>query len=183
MAATQNCNLFFVGGIFGAGKSTLCQSLSLTLPANHLKASELIRHTPLRGDLSGKITDQAAQNQDRLLLALGPYRTSWNSILLDGHFCLFGRDHEITRLPIEVFAKLQLNAMLIVEAPSDVVMDRIAKRDGAFLEQELLRRLALEEYEHASNISEALRVPLMSVSEMTDRKKITEFLAVNSRAP
>ena len=50
--------LYFVGGTFAAGNSTLCQTLSGLLPAEHLKASELIGYAPNPKDATGKATDQ-----------------------------------------------------------------------------------------------------------------------------
>lgn len=62
--------LYFVGGIFGAGKSILCQTLSRLLPGEHLKASELIRYATSPNDPTGKSTGQVLSNQERLIAAV-----------------------------------------------------------------------------------------------------------------
>jgi hypothetical protein len=77
--------LYFVGGTFAAGKSTLCQTLSDLLPGEHLKASELIRYSPNPKDATGKATGTVLNNQDRLIDALASRRSAPATVLLDGH--------------------------------------------------------------------------------------------------
>ena len=78
--------LYFVGGTFAAGKSTLCQTLSGLLPAEHLKASELIGYAPNPKDATAKATDQV--HQDSLIAALANRQAAPATVLLDGHYCL-----------------------------------------------------------------------------------------------
>ena len=62
--------LYFVGGTFAAGKSTLCQTLSGLLPAEHLKASELMGYAPNPKDATGKATDQVQSGFPKLRRSL-----------------------------------------------------------------------------------------------------------------
>lgn len=174
--------LYFIGGVYGAGKSTFCETLSPMLPAEHLKASDLVRFAPNAKDRTGKATSEVLKNQERLLAALAVRRRLPGVVLLDGHFCLLDEKHAIVRLPVDVFARMQPAALVLVEATLAEVTNRVSKRDGKHLDPGLIEKLADSEREHAFEVSHALGIPIMTVDASTDPDQILVFLRGLSRA-
>ena len=168
--------LHFVGGIFGAGKSTLCQTLAHLLPAEHLKASDLIGYTPDPRDATGKATGEVLSNQDRLIAALDVRRRAGGIVLLDGHFCLLDNTYSVVPLPVRVFERINPSAMVLVEATDTEVVDRRAQRDGKQMDAGLVQRLLQSEREHSHAIAQALGVPLMLVNSSTPVDTIVDHL-------
>ncbi len=172
--------LYFVGGIFGAGKSSLCQILSPILPAEHYKASDLVRHVPDPDDATGKATDEIYSNQERLLSALGVRRATPGTVLLDGHFCLLDHARTVVRVPRDIFERMQPNALVLVETDITQVLDRIRQRDARHLDPVLIWQLAQAEREHALAISKDIGIPIMTVDVSTNLEDIVAFLRASS---
>jgi adenylate kinase len=172
--------LYFVGGTFGAGKSTLCQTLSPLLPAEHLKASDLVGYMRDPTDATGKRSDKVLSNQERLIAALGVRRAAQGTVLLDGHFCLLDDAYSIVRLPVNVFQRIQPIALVLVESALAEVVDRIRQRDQRRVDPALIDQLIQAEREHGQTISEALGAPLMAVDVSTAAEDIVNFLRVSS---
>jgi adenylate kinase len=173
-------HLYFIGGTFGAGKSTLCKTLGQLLPGEHLKASELINFIPNPDDTTGKSTDQVISNQERLIEALAIRRASDGTVLLDGHFCLIDDTYTIVRLPIDVFQRLNPSALVLVESNPDEIVNRIKLRDGRDINPDIINQLVQAEREHSQFISEVLRVPIMIVNSLTPIINILAFLQSSS---
>src|SRR5260221_321590 len=125
------CDLYFFGGIFGSGKSTLCQTLSRLLPGTHLKASELIGYVPNQSDPTGKSVREVLENQERLVSVLADLCTASANVLLDGHFCLLDEKSAIVRIPVNFFKRIHPTALVLVESGADEVLDRQGLRRGA----------------------------------------------------
>jgi hypothetical protein len=136
--------LYFVGGTFAAGKSTLCQSLSHLLPGEHLKASELIRYSPNPEDATGKATGAVLDNQDRLIAALATRRLTPAHVLLDGHFCLIDETYAVVPIPLSVFQRIQPSALVLVECGLSEIIFLISRHlstlvvNGVFLPTKIL---------------------------------------------
>ena len=172
--------LYFVAGIYGVGKTSLCKELASALHASHFTASTLIRHGATIEGPSKKAVRNVNANQKRLVLALEDLRQSTARMLLDGHFCVFGTDNAIVPIPLEVFAALRPAAILLVEAPTDVVRTRLEQRDGVTYEIGLLNELARQEREQAEFVSSCLQVPLYSVGADASLEEAIAFLESSS---
>jgi adenylate kinase len=153
-------SLFFVGGVPGAGKSTLCQQLAGLLNAQHLIASELIRYSPDPDDPTGRAVADVARNQARLIAALNEIRQPGTDLILDGHFCLLDRGGHIVPVPVQAFREIDPMALLVVEAPPLRVRTRLEDREGEPYDLDLIVRLARGERAHARRVASALNVPL-----------------------
>jgi adenylate kinase len=168
--------LYFIGGMFAAGKSTLCQALSGLLPAEHLKASELIGYAPNPKDATGKATDQVLSNQDSLIAALDHRRAAPATVLLDGHFCLLDTTYNVVRLSVNVFQRIQPSALVLVESTPSEIFYRIKQRGGKEMDPALIRTMLKAEREHGKDISDALGVPIMTADGSTAAGDILAFL-------
>lgn len=166
--------LIFVGGVHGAGKTRFCQLLSETVRANHYAASQFI---PTNVPLSEKAVSDPRSNQRTIVQAVQKLRRKISRILLDGHFSLLTNDGGIERVPVEIFSELQPVALLLVEAPVDVVRSRLTERDDRVYPVDLLESLQRHEYSHAQAVSRSLAVPLMLVPSMSySMQDVADFL-------
>lgn len=154
--------IIFLGGAHGVGKSYLATRVLSQLEIEHLTASQLIREA--KGYASWS-EDRRAQdvdaNQELLIAAVKRRAEATTHLVLDGHFVLRGADNQLLKLGSDVFAQLQVGAVILVEAPHDVVMERLGARSGTVPSLADIAALSLAEREHAEYVSSNLRVPFV----------------------
>lgn len=168
--------LCFVGGVFGAGKSTLCQEIARTLPARHVKASELIQFQPQSTDSTGKAVDRVHENQKRLVEALDALRLQAGIILLDGHYCLWNSNHSVIPVSLETFRRLNPSALVLVDVAAHAAVGRLYQRDGNFLDPGLLQTLLEAERAQARAVAAALDVPLVVTGGSSSPRNLSDQL-------
>jgi adenylate kinase len=173
-------SLYFVGGIHGVGKSTLCDKLSVPLDAIHLKASELIHYKPSPADPTRKAVLDVEANQRQLVEALKSFPRSGANILLDGHFCLADTNGSIARVPLETFRALRPTALLVVEAEPAMILERLLRRSGSAFSLDLIVGLTTAERTYAEQVSNELAVPLKIWESGTPIDTLIEFFLVSS---
>src|ERR1700723_873908 len=102
--------VLFVGGVHGAGKTTICRQIALAIPAAHVTAGGLIREmgSAAAANPTDKVVSDVDANQELLLQGLERYRARIGAdpIVLDGHFTLLGPDETLTEIPVIVFQKI-----------------------------------------------------------------------------
>jgi adenylate kinase len=157
--------LLFLGGIYGAGKTTFCRELSEAIGATHVTASALIRHEALPGDTTGKAVADIDGNQRLLLDGLRAVTTMHTRVLLDGHFCVLDALQRVAVVPAKVFAAMKPTALLCLEVDPEEALQRLAKRGDGVYAARLLESLAAAEATHASALSELLGIPLVVVEQ------------------
>ena len=111
--------LIFVAGVYGVGKSTLCESISKILEVPYYSASDLISN--INGELYGvnKIVKDKDNNQNILIDAINQIYADNRSILLAGHFCIFDKNYEVDILPEGVFSQLKIKKIILEERNKD----------------------------------------------------------------
>ena len=104
----------FVAGIYGVGKSTLCDSLAEVLDIPSYSAGDLI--SQVNGEIYGanKALQNKYSNQDILALAVDEKLKYSSTILLAGHFCIFDKHNHVDRLPCDIFQKLHIQQILVL---------------------------------------------------------------------
>jgi adenylate kinase len=162
----------FVGGIHGAGKSTISRDLSSRLSAAHTTASALIRSSAAEGhavtvsDRDKGVPDVDA-NQALLLRGLRTYRSrlvrSDQPLVLDGHFCLLGATNAAADVPVEIFAAIAPVALVLVGVDPKIAVERLTARDGSAPSLATMAGLAERERRHAETVADWLAVPLLLV--------------------
>ncbi len=152
--------LFFLGGVHGAGKSSLASELGVRLPAKVLSASQLIRDEGVEPAAPDKRVDDIDGNQERLLRALARHQRVHERILLDGHFCLRSGDGEAVAIPIEIFRRIVPAALVLVVADPAAIVERLEQRDGLKYQLADVKGLMECEREAAFVVSTELRIPL-----------------------
>ena len=81
--------IIFVAGIYGVGKSTLCERLGLSIGVPCYSAGDLI--SALNGETYGrnKTVVNKEKNQDILVAAVNDRLQKDTAFILAGHFCIF----------------------------------------------------------------------------------------------
>jgi adenylate kinase len=165
--------IVFVGGVHGAGKTTLSRWLADELPAAHVTAGALIREAAVSGHVvtvgaQGKAVPDIEANQVALLRGLSVFQARRvndpRTLLLDGHFTLLNPAGEIVEVPPGIFTAIAPVAILLIEADPAIVSERLAARAPDAPPVEVIARLAARERERATATAAALKVPIFSVA-------------------
>lgn len=144
--------IYFVSGIHGAGKGTLCQEMSGKIGLPVYSCSDLIKQNSEYVEC-GKIVPTAERNQEALIHGLN--KINEEKFLLDGHFCLVGQNGSIIELGYEVFDAIGPVAVINVVCDPVTVHQRMLERDGSALEVSLLDKLQVYETKRVNEFCEA----------------------------
>ena len=169
----------FVAGVYGVGKSTLCDTLAVSLGIPAYSAGDLISQANGEKYGANKVVQDKEKNQDILAIKVAEKLEEYSSILLAGHFCIFDKENRVDKLPDTVFEKLQIEQILLLEADVNQIIYNLNNRDGKKYMQENLSMLLAEERSMAMKISELLNIPLyihqMSFTK-TDEETCIKFI-------
>lgn len=153
-------NIFFMGGIHGVGKSTICKQVCDAYQIKYLSASEVLKWKTMNSDPNNKKIKNVADNQDRLIIGLKSIVKESSFYFLDGHYCLLNKEEVIVKVPMETFK--QINAPLLCLIVGDIadIKRRLEERDKRSYSTALLERMQVAEIDYAKEVSEILDVPL-----------------------
>lgn len=161
--------VIFLAGAHGVGKTFLGKPVAESLGIKHVTASALIREE-LGGQnwKENKHTSDVDKNQEALIAAVS--RLSKDApLMLDGHFVLRNSEGVIVPIPVEIFNRLAIKSVIVMESPSDIVALRLEKR-GAAQSLEKIAEIAAEELKHAQYVSEELHVPFLRLLSSTEEQ-------------
>jgi len=175
-------SVFFIAGVYGVGKSSLCKSLSVTLDIQCYSASDLISASS--GELYGtnKAVRDAEYNQNILLDSVANIILVHKRILLTGHFCIFNKLMEVELLPEFVFETLPLRKIVLLEADDSIVLTHLKNRDNKQYLLEQISHLRESEKEQALKMADKLGVPLLvhkMVYSNDDMESVKDFISGN----
>ena len=155
---TKEGKLIFVGGIHGAGKSTLCSRCCHDAGYEHLVASTLIRDIKPSSLDSNKQVHNIPKNQDILITALSQVRQPEKNYLLDGHFTLLDDKGAVRPIPVSTFEAIKPDELIIVIESPKTIAERLELRDRKKYDEQLLENMQKSEIKHANRIGEALQI-------------------------
>lgn len=165
--------IIFISGMHGVGKGVLCQSLQQILGYPAYSCSDLIKKYSTYIEVD-KAVEDAEKNQLSLLIGLREIKNE--CILLDGHFCLVGRDGDIIELGYETFDAIAPCKIVNVTCDEDVVYQRLKSRDGASLGIDVLKKLQAAELRRTIEYSGTRKVPFVSYESGNDTDELIEWL-------
>lgn len=167
----------FVGGVHGAGKTFLVQPTCAQLGVRYATASQLIRARRGSENWSpSRFVTDVEGNQQLLVAAISDLSEAGERLVLDGHFVL-RKDVEVHQeIDLGTFAQLRIRAILLIEAPSQVVAERLAKRGDQTWTASEIERLALREATHARATARELGVSLRRLNSPTS-EEVRESIA------
>ncbi|EXU75997.1 ATP-binding protein [Erwinia mallotivora] len=158
--------IFFIAGAHAVGKSTICGLYAKENNFIHKSASALISEAKGHNFNPDKKTSTAEENQNFLISKLSEISESDSNLLLDGHFVLVGSQGELIELKKDVFKKMKLDGVILIECEDIKIEERFKKR-GATLHYSAAE-LREKERKNAVEICEALSIPLLILNEPTN---------------
>ncbi len=154
--------VIFLAGVHGVGKTFMGKPAAETLGLRYATASSLIREA-----LNGKTTWQESKhtsnidaNQEALITAVNSIIESSDVVLvLDGHFVLRNESGGLVSIPTDVFRRLGLSAVILLESPSTVIAARLEER-GAPQSIEKISEMANAELGRAEQVCREIGIEL-----------------------
>jgi len=153
--------MFFIGGIHGVGKSTVCDQLCRVQNLNHLSASNLIKWSEINEDPRNKKVFDIDNTQRKLLTGLKEKVEVDKNYLLDGHFCLLDRDTKVSRIPLSLFKGINPDLLCIISGNIQEIKENIELRDKRTYDYDLLFEMQEKELENAKYIASELSINLI----------------------
>lgn len=153
--------VIFLAGVHGVGKTYLGKPVAEALGLPYATASSLIK-TELGSTNwnEQKRVQDADRNQEALITAVAKALATEGKLILDGHFVLRGATGELKPLSIDVFRRLKVTGVILLEAPADVVAQRLEARGAPQLVNHI-EELAFAELQHAQKVCQELSSPLV----------------------
>lgn len=150
----------FIAGVYGVGKSTLCDRLAKIIDIPSYSAGDLI--SQVNGEIYGanKAVENKYSNQDILAVAVDEKLKHSSTILLAGHFCIFDRHNHVDRLPKNIFNKLHIQQILLLEADVERIIQNLNQRDGKHYTVQQVLELLEEERRAAEEVARTNGYPL-----------------------
>ncbi len=151
--------IVFVSGIHGVGKGTLCGALQQKLGYPIYSCSDLIKQNSEYVE-SSKVVSNAEKNQ--LALLAGLEKIEDDVIILDGHFCLVGKENQIIELGFETFDAIRPDKIINVTCDEHIVYQRLMDRDGTSLKVSVLKTLQQRECERSKDFARSRHIPIQN---------------------
>lgn len=168
-------NIIFVGGIHGAGKSTLCIPEAQILGREYLSASEVLRWNEISNSIENKNVENVSFTQDRLVAGLKNIIKENKTYILDGHFCLFDACGTVARIPESTFVQMNPTAFLVIVNDPKVIAARLQQRDNRKYIDSHLAEKQQEEIEYAKILAAKLDIPIY-ILPANNKSEIHEIL-------
>lgn len=152
--------IIFVAGIYGVGKSTLCEKLGHSVGLPYFSAGDLI--SAINGETYGsnKAVKDKDENQDILILAVNNQLQNNRTFILAGHFCIFDKFFNVEKLPESVFSQMPILKVILLEADVTRVNENLRHRDSCCYPYDALTALKQEEKIQCEKITKQLGIPL-----------------------
>lgn len=167
----------FVAGTYGVGKSTLCTKLAKSLEIPDFSAGDLI--SAVNGESYGanKVVGNKNVNQSILALQVKQLLKVNPKIILAGHFCIFDANGNVDYLPNSVFYDLEIEIILLLEAPISRIVKNLSIRDKKDYSENQILLLQKAEYEKAHKISAGINCNLYVHHMLFDETDVTSCLS------
>lgn len=154
--------ILFVGGVHAVGKTFLLKPVCEQLGVRHATASQL--NEEQRGLATWTVSrqvDDIDENQRALVAAVRRLQESGETVVLDGHFVLRRGVNVHEKIKAETFTQLMIRGVILLEAPSAIVADRLWQRGDTTWDVSEIEVFAREELGHARTVCAELGVPLV----------------------
>ena len=157
-------NTIFVAGVHGVGKSSMCEAYAQKSEYLHKSASQLIKEAKANAiEAQTKAVKDIDGNQQLLIASVKAIRASGKNLLLDGHFAILNADNKPKAIQTNVFSELNIDAVIIITDDANAIAERIAARDGTFINISDINVLQDLELQRARQISEELALPFYEI--------------------
>ena len=153
-------SVVFVSGVYGVGKSTLCNKLAQKCRINFYSAGDVISDVNGEKYGSNKTVKDKELNQKILAEKISEKLEREKLIILAGHFCILGNDGRVEQIPLHTYSKLQLSSIILLESKPDIIIQNLIRRDGKEYSIKQIEEFLQTERNCAMHIAESLKIPL-----------------------
>lgn len=155
-------NIYFIGGIHGVGKGTICKEIASKTELIHITASEVLKWEEISYK-DDKLVKDITLSQNRLIKGLKNIIKKDETYLLDGHFCLLDSNEVSRRIDEDTFDQINPKIISIVIDDAEKIAERLQSRDHKIYDVEVLNQLQLMEIEYAKHLSNKYSVPYIEI--------------------
>ncbi|MDX6181104.1 ATP-binding protein [Flavobacterium sp. Fl-77] len=155
-------NIYFVGGIHGVGKGTVCKEIASKTRLIHITASQVLKWNEISFS-ENKLVKDLSSTQERLIVGLENLIEKNKEYLLDGHFCLLNSSAVPCRIDEDVFDQINPRAIAIVIDDVKIIVKRLESRDDKIYKISILNELQQMEIEYAKYLSKKYCVPYIEI--------------------
>lgn len=157
-------NIYFIGGIHGVGKGTICKEIAYKTGLIHITASQVLKWEEI-SDNDNKLVKNINSSQDRLIKGLKNLIKKDKIYLLDGHYCLLNSDGIPSRIDEDTFDQINPKAITIVIDDAEEIAKRLESRDGKIYSIKILSDLQQMEIEYAKYLSDKYSIPYIEIKD------------------
>lgn len=158
----MNRIIYFIGGIHGVGKGTICKEIVAKTELVHLTASEVLKWEDISEKENKKVQD-IDKTQDMLVTNLNKIIEPNKKYLLDGHYCLLNKDNVPERINQSTFVELKPELFIIVIEKVQKIKERLEYRDNREYNIDFLREFQNLEINYSKFLSEELNIPRIEI--------------------
>lgn len=159
----------FVAGVHAVGKTFVLKPVCKALGVRHATASQLIKEQRGFANWStSREVDDIDENQSALVAAVRRLEASGDTVVLDGHFVLRKGIGVHEKIGVDTFAQLMIRGVILLEAPSMTIADRLLQRGDTTWDLAELNVFAQKELEHAQEVCQQLEIPLVRLHMPTE---------------
>lgn len=157
-------NIFFIGGIHGVGKGTICKEIASKTELIHITASEVLKWSEISSS-DNKLVENISSTQEKLIFGLNNLVDRDKKYLLDGHFCLLNSLNVPCKIDEETFDILNPRVISIVIDDIEKIAKRLENRDSKKYDFQVLNELQNMEIEYAKYLSRKYSVPYIEIMD------------------
>lgn len=158
-------NIIFIGGVYGAGKNFLLESIKLDIPFIHLTASKVLKWKEISDNPDKKLVHSITNTQDILVENLKKIVKDGQNYLLDGHFTLLNKLGEIEKVPMDTFMQIAPKVLIVKTSAPDIILQRLKNRDNQIWDLDKILNMQKQELEYAQLMSIKLKVPFYQLED------------------
>ena len=168
--------IIFIAGSYGVGKTTICNQLANILKIPSYSASDLI--SKQNKELYGKNKYVKDSNLNQNILVEQVSQINDGIFIINGHFCLKAPNNNIILLEKDIFKQLSLNAIILIESSSELILENLYNRDKKTYNIEFINKLLLSEKKQAIYVSKTYNIPLYFYEMKYDGEDLKKILLI-----
>lgn len=149
--------MILVCGIHGVGKTYYCQKESKKLNIPYFTASELIKKRK-EAKFKEKEVSNIEDNQRFLIEEISKIQKNF---ILDGHLCLLDYKNKISRIPIEIFSKMNIECVIVIVNETKQIQNNLINRSEICWDEKFIDSFQKKEIEYAKEITKKLNIDLV----------------------
>lgn len=165
-------------GVHGVGKGYFLDKTKKYLKHYEVySASSLIGKYQLATDAGYKKVSNVKNNQDILIKAIKKEKgRNLKDFILDGHLCVFNAQGDVERIPEYFFIDAEINGIVLLQDDSQVICDRISKRDSKEIDINAIKSMQDEEKRYAEELQSKFHICHIIISHECSGEQFEEKL-------